>query len=144
MAILESATHHTRVGHSCCGERGGSKKLEELTADQRDELRHDLEVLAAELERLLATLADAAAPVDLAEPIGRLSRMNALQQQKMARANEQSSRLRLDQTRSALARFPADDYGLCRGCEEEIGYARLKARPEALFCIACQGRRERA
>ena len=43
----------------------------------------------------------------------------------------------------ALARIADGEYGACLSCEEPVGYARLKARPETPFCIACQARRER-
>jgi RNA polymerase-binding transcription factor DksA len=28
-------------------------------------------------------------------------------------------------------------YGICRRCEEPVAQARLRARPEALHCVAC-------
>ncbi len=34
------------------------------------------------------------------------------------------------------------DYGDCVECGDPVGYARLKARPEAPFCIGCQSQRE--
>ena len=34
-------------------------------------------------------------------------------------------------------------YGLCRQCEEEISFARLKARPTARYCIDCKTQLEK-
>jgi DnaK suppressor protein len=81
--------------------------------------------------------------VDLDEPIGRLSRMDAMQQQKMAQASRRATRMRLDQVGAALANLAAGEYGLCRVCEEPIGYKRLKARPETPRCLECQRKSER-
>jgi DnaK suppressor protein len=34
-------------------------------------------------------------------------------------------------------------YGLCEQCEEEIAFARLKARPTARYCINCKTQLEK-
>lgn len=115
----------------------------DLTPAEAAELQRDLAALQVELAAVLAGSTDAAKPVDLDEPIGRLSRMDAMQQQKMSQANRAGLVLREQQARAALARIADGAYGACLSCEEPVGYARLKARPETPFCIACQTRRER-
>ncbi len=116
--------------------------MDALAQDQLDELRADLEGLRTDLARQLATVRDAARPVDLDEPIGRVSRMDAMQQQSMAKANRAAAELRARQVEAALRRLDEDEYGACQACGEEVGYARLKARPEAPFCLGCQAQRE--
>lgn len=116
--------------------------MNELSEQKKQELYKGLLALRDELQKLLADSSDGAQPVSLDEPIGRLSRMDAMQQQSMVQANRRTARTRLTRIETALRRCANDDYGLCASCEEEIGYARLKAQPEAPFCIACQGKRE--
>ena len=43
----------------------------------------------------------------------------------------------------ALQRLATGSYGICHSCEEEIGSARLKALPTAIFCIDCAKDREK-
>lgn len=115
-----------------------------LSDAQREELRLDLEALAADLAKRIADNREAARPVALDQPtIGRVSRIDAIQQQKMLEANRNAQRSRLQRVRSALSRFDEGEYGDCPGCGECIGYARLKARPESVFCLQCQSARER-
>ncbi|HZX28091.1 MAG TPA: TraR/DksA family transcriptional regulator [Telluria sp.] len=45
--------------------------------------------------------------------------------------------------RAALAKMDEGEYGLCEQCGNDIGFARLQARPEAPLCIACQARAEK-
>lgn len=116
--------------------------MHELTDEQRSELYQALLELRKELQQQLEDSSDGAKPVSLDEPIGRLSRMDAMQQQSMVQANRRTARNRLTRIEAALRRYDNDEYGLCVECEEEIGYARLKAQPEAPFCISCQGSRE--
>lgn len=115
----------------------------ELTDAQIDELRQELETLRDQLAAALEGSSDAAKPVGLEQPIGRVSRVDALQQQQMAKHNRRSAELRLAQVRAALAAVQSGDYGYCKRCDEPIGYGRLKSKPEAPFCVSCQGGNER-
>ena len=115
-----------------------------LDASEKDELRRRLEALATELAAGLDGSADAARPVELDPPaIGRVSRIDAIQQQKMIEANRAAQQARLRAVRAALGRIDEDEFGECRACGEEIGLARLRARPESHACIDCQSARER-
>ena len=111
---------------------------EELTEAQLVELRALLSNAQLELERDRAESRDNAKPVDLDLSIGRLSRVDAMQQQHMAIARRERMETRLAQIRSALSRMDAGAYGECIRCGEPIGHARLRARPEAPVCRDCQ------
>lgn len=116
--------------------------MDDLTSAQRDELQQKLLALQGELTTLLDVSADSVQPVSLDQPIGRLSRMDAMQAQQMAQANRRGHETRLLQVRAALTAIDDDAYGDCKKCEEPIGYARLNVSPEAPFCITCQEQSE--
>jgi len=66
-----------------------------LSPDAKERLRGELEALAARLVRDLESSAEAARPVALDQPsVGRVSRIDAIQQQKMLEANRASQRSR--------------------------------------------------
>ncbi|MDD9940125.1 MAG: TraR/DksA C4-type zinc finger protein [Myxococcales bacterium] len=110
----------------------------ELTASQREELGERLHTLLADLEKQLATGANAAKPVQLDQAsVGRLSRMDAMQQQAMAQATRRNLSIRLQRCRAALEALGQGEYGECRSCGEPIGYRRLSAFPETPVCVAC-------
>ena len=109
-----------------------------------DPLRAALDDLIEELTRSLAGTAEAARPVALDQPaIGRVSRIDAIQQQKMTEANRASQQARLQLARAALHRLREDEYGDCMACGEAISRERLFARPDSLYCLECQDSRER-
>lgn len=111
---------------------------EALTDAQRAELTERLRALEAKLEQQIAAGAAAASTVPLDQSsVGRLSRMDAIQQQAMAKATQRNLEIRLKQCRVAYAALAAGEYGYCRRCEEPIGYRRLSAAPEAPFCVDC-------
>ncbi|MDZ7580863.1 MAG: TraR/DksA C4-type zinc finger protein [Deltaproteobacteria bacterium] len=74
--------------------------------------------------------------------MGRLSRMDALQQQEMAQAAGRLLEMEQQRIRTALNRMASGDYGYCMHCEEEIAEGRLRADPSALICISCARAKE--
>jgi DnaK suppressor protein len=69
--------------------------------------------------------------------VGRLSRIDALQGQKMAQEVAQRRRLQLQQIDGALQRLASGDYGVCFTCGEDIEPARLDFNPASTRCMAC-------
>ena len=104
---------------------------------------------AAGIERLLkdrltridddqAATASERSPVMLDQSrIGRLSRMDALQVQAMAAAQERRRRAERQRIEAALERLADGTWGLCTECGEEIAGARLDFDPTVALCIRC-------
>lgn len=117
---------------------------EDLTDAQLDALAADLHALRDELTASLAAAAASAKPVTLdQQAVGRVSRIDAIQQQQMAVASRERARTRLLLVKQALAGVADGRYGECRKCEEPIGFRRLEARPESPICLRCQAAMER-
>ncbi len=49
----------------------------------------------------------------------------------------------ISKIREAMERLEAGEFGICEECGEEIGRARLKARPVTTLCIECKTEQER-
>ena len=118
--------------------------MDELSQEQLESFRSLLESLRAELQVTLTQSGESAQTVELDAPIGRLTRMDAMQAQKLAQANKARLDLRVKQIASALRRIDSGDYGYCLACDEAIALRRLEARPESPLCLTCQSTRERA
>lgn len=106
--------------------------------------RRRLEALCAELRRQEEAGAGAASTVELDQQrVGRLSRMDALGAQAMARASRERRAEALQRARAALQRIDSGHYGICVRCDEEIDPRRLESDPAATMCIHCAERSER-
>lgn len=82
--------------------------------------------------------AEARSTVDLdQQSVGRLSRMDALQQQAMAQATERQRLADLQRIEAALKRVDSGEYGYCLECGEEIVPKRLAIDPAAALCVRC-------
>ncbi len=75
--------------------------------------------------------------------VGRLSRMDALQQQAMAKATDERADIELLQIEGALGRIKAGEYGYCIKCGENIAERRLEVNLGAMTCIECAKKAER-
>jgi len=113
--------------------------VSELSPARRVQLHADLLALESQLQAQLDADAARTDVVDLDLPIGRLTRMDAMQQQEMARAELRRKATRLVAVRAALERYAdePEDFGLCARCGELIAWGRLKLRPESPWCVPC-------
>ncbi|MEO6446029.1 MAG: TraR/DksA family transcriptional regulator [Gemmatimonadaceae bacterium] len=111
-----------------------------LSPSQLAELRAELERELARLHRSMPSTEQAAETVHLDQAcVGRLTRMEAIASQEMARAlheREQALELRIV---DALQRLDEGTYGACATCGLPIPYGRLLVMPEARTCATCGG-----
>ena len=110
-----------------------------LSEAQFAKLQKQLLGLKASLSEQLTLAEPDSQPVKLdQQAVGRLSRMDAMQQQQMAVANRQQVKTHLRAVMIALQAMESGDYGYCCDCGEGIGFTRLEVRPEATLCLSCQ------
>lgn len=76
--------------------------------------------------------------------VGRLSRMDAMQQQAMAQGMRARLETRKRQLQAALERIEAGTYGVCCACDAELEVERLRSDPAVVFCADCRAEREGA
>jgi len=110
----------------------------------------DLAYFKERLEKRLKEIIDGRAvqkkgtsPVELDQArIGRLSRMDAMQQQEISKAAARLTDMERQRINTALIRMQADEYGYCIICENDIAEGRLRFDPSVLICISCAEEKE--
>ena len=103
-----------------------------------DDWRALIHARLAVLDEEDATAAGARDTVTLdQQSVGRLSRMDALQQQAMARATHARRARERRALDAALARLDAGEFGYCDECGEQIPPRRLEHNPAITLCIDC-------
>ena len=107
-------------------------------ATDLEKARERLAAKREELEELSRISQEARATVELdQQSVGRLSRMDAMQQQAMAEAQERSRKRDLIRIEQAERRIREGEYGYCSECGEEIADGRLAIDPMAEKCVSC-------
>jgi DnaK suppressor protein len=71
------------------------------------------------------------------QSVGRLSRMDALQNQAMAQATGARRTAERQRLIAALKRMDDGEFGYCEECGDEIAEARLRLDPAATRCVDC-------
>lgn len=71
------------------------------------------------------------------QSVGRLSRMDAIQNQAIARAAQVRREHSAHRIRSALMRIEEGEFGYCLECGDEIAPKRLDLDPTTTVCVTC-------
>ena len=84
-----------------------------------------------------------AAPVELDQScVGRVSRIDALQQQALAQGLRERLTIRKRKVEAALTRLDSGTYGFCCACHSDLEPERLNADPAVVFCQECATERQ--
>lgn len=102
------------------------EKYRKLLLEKEQELI-DLQKMSAESEK----------PVSLGDPIGRITRMDAIARQQQALYAKGRTINSLRQVREALQRIDDGTYGICTKCKSPIEPERLEFMPESTICTKC-------
>ncbi len=111
-----------------------------MNAKTRDELE---DMLSLEINRLsgeIEELEEMTKPVSPENAIGRVSRMDAINNKAINESALAQSREKLYKLELALSKIDSPEFGLCAMCMQPIAPARIMAMPESTTCIRCAGR----
>lgn len=109
-----------------------------LNDKDQEKIRHLIEARLAELNEEDARGEAGKATVELdQQSVGRLSRMDALQNQAMAKATDARRAGERRRLQAALARMDEGEFGYCEDCGEQVAEARLRLDPAATRCVDC-------
>lgn len=107
-------------------------------ADVIEAFRERLQSELDETIRLIDESREYRAPVELdQQSVGRLSRMDAMQQQAMAQDITRRRQHRKLAIERALSRIRDSEFGYCAGCGEPIAVRRLEIDPTFEACVRC-------
>ena len=106
--------------------------------DFRRLLQEQLDELLREADKTVAEMSDE--KTNFPDPTDRASLESDRNFELRIRDRE---RKLINKIREALDRIDEGTFGVCESCEEEIGEARLKARPVTTLCIDCKTEQER-
>lgn len=110
------------------------EKIEEF----RSILQSQLETLLRDAEKTVTEMTDE--KTNFPDPTDRASLESDRNFELRIRDRERKLIMKI---REALERIDDGEFGICESCEEEIGEARLRARPVTTLCIDCKTEQER-
>ena len=112
-----------------------------MNAEEREQLRLKIKEEIAKIEAAIVPLLDATQPISPENSIGRVSRMDAINNKSVAEAALRSAKMKLSKLQIALNKIDNADFGKCAMCNNPIQPARLMYMPESSRCVRCADRR---
>ena len=108
-----------------------------MTDTEKQELKTSIEkeitLLSAELEKLQQSLK----PIKKDCSLDSIDHKMLKQDQNINIQRFEEAKKRLNRLKHAYLKVDTDEYGICKECEEDIPFARLKLIPESEYCVAC-------
>jgi len=108
-----------------------------MNSEERQELKGKIAEAIEGQKRLIASLSETSKPVAPDNAIGRLSRMEALNDRAVSEASLNAARHKLSRLETALGKVDQPDFGICTGCDTPIPPGRIVLMPEATLCVPC-------
>lgn len=108
-----------------------------MTNEEHKQLVEIIESEIAKLTKKKEELKDMAGPVAPDDAIGRISRMDAINNKSIVEASLRNIETRLDQLQKISQVAREKEFGLCIECHKPIPFERLKIRPEIRLCATC-------
>lgn len=108
-----------------------------MEKQQKEFIRNKLNSSLKRTKRRVEQLIEDTAPVAPDCAIGRVSRMDAINNRGVSEAALSNARDKLRDIEESLARIDTEDFGRCKSCANLIPADRLMAMPESLYCMKC-------
>lgn len=99
--------------------------------------------LLKELEKVQSRIADLkelTRPISPENAIGRVSRMDAINNKSVNEATLRTAESKFSNIKLALEKIDEPDFGICRICGQDIPYGRLIVMPGSSRCVRCAQR----
>ena len=108
-----------------------------MTPDDFKQIRQRAERKKADLEERIEEYRELTKPIPPSEAIGRVSRMDAINNRSVNEAALRQLERELEGLIKAMDRMREEKYGKCLRCGEDIPTGRLMLMPGATRCVRC-------
>lgn len=101
------------------------------------EIRRKIEAEIEKTKELIADYKVLTQPIAPDDAIGRVSRMDAINNKTINEAALRQAEERLQKLQKVLAKVGKPEFGLCAKCGQPIPLPRILYRPESSRCVNC-------
>ena len=112
-------------------------KVNNMTEEKKAELLEKIKITIQQTERKIESFAEASKPVAPENSIGRISRMDAINNKSVSEAALRTAKRKLAKLQHALSKLDDPSFGNCSNCSHPIQQKRLMFMPESTLCVRC-------
>ena len=104
---------------------------------EEQNMRELLEKEISKTEKLIEEYREMSGPVAPDDAIGRISRMDAINNKSVTEASLRQAEQKLRNLQRVLSQVGTAEFGICQKCRKPIPPGRILYRPESLLCVNC-------
>ncbi len=108
-----------------------------MTEAERTALKENIQIKIVETRLKIVALEETTKPIGPENAIGRVSRMDAINNKSVADAALRVSRKQFANLEIALTKVDKPEFGICLSCKGTIQAGRLMFMPESSNCVRC-------
>ena len=108
-----------------------------LYSMEQKEIREKILLEIEKTERRIEEYRELTKPVAPDVAIGRVSRMDAINNKSVTEASLRQAEEKLANLKRVLSQLGSPEFGLCLQCRRPIPPGRIIIRPESLYCVNC-------
>jgi len=114
--------------------------IRQMTEEQRNEVKQSIENSILTTQDTIASLKELTKPISPENAIGRVSRMDAINNKSVNEAALRNLTNKLALLEAALQRVNQQSFGLCIICNNPIPIQRILLMPQSNRCVNCASR----
>lgn len=111
-----------------------------MNINEKTQVKENLEREKIKMKKRIADLKELTKPVAPDCAIGRVSRMDAINNKSVNEAALRKAEEKLQNIDYALAHIHEPEFGVCRKCGAPIPHGRLIVMPGSSLCVRCASR----
>ncbi len=110
-----------------------------MTPKEKDQLISIINSNIESIRKEITELEELTKPIPLDAAIGRVSRMDAINNKTINEASLREKKKILQRLEKALENSSSKNFGLCSKCGNDIPFGRLEYMPHTTRCVNCVG-----
>jgi DnaK suppressor protein len=104
---------------------------------EEEKIKQLLQEEIRKTEKVVEEYREMSEPVAPDDAIGRISRMDAINNKSVTEASLRQAEKKLKSLHRVLSLVGTSEFGICLKCRQAIPAARILYRPESLYCVDC-------
>lgn len=103
----------------------------------KSEIKKKIELEIEKTGKAITEFRELTKPVAPDVAIGRVSRMDAINNKSVNEASLRQAEQKLKKLKFVLSKIDTKEFGTCLKCKREIPLGRLMIMPESMYCVNC-------
>lgn len=108
-----------------------------MNTEEKEKLKATILEKLSETRDKVEKFEESSQPIGPDDSIGRVSRMDAINNKSVIEAALRQAKRKLSQLEDALKAIDKPEFGICQRCRQDIPMGRLLLMPESTLCVRC-------